>query len=220
MNIERFALNALGTNTYVVSDRDGETIVIDPSAPDMSPVVDYIEANGLRTRAIVNTHCHFDHVLGNDVLRAQTGAPLWLHRAEDPVLRDAPKRAQDYLGVAISASTADRYLQAGDIVAVGALAFVVLETPGHSPGGICLYERQQGVVFCGDTLFAGTVGRTDLPGADASVLRSSLREQLWPLPDETVIYPGHGDESTIGDERMHNPYFHFPAAQGNPGRRG
>ncbi|MCY0870437.1 MAG: MBL fold metallo-hydrolase, partial [Firmicutes bacterium] len=117
-----------------------------------------------------------------------------------------------YLGIAISAAGADRHLQAGDVVAVGSLAFAVLETPGHSPGGICLHESAQGILFCGDTLFAGTVGRTDLPGSDPNVLMQSLHKELWPLPDATVIYPGHGDESTIGDERMHNPYFHFPTS--------
>lgn len=210
MEIKRFALNELGTNTYVVAADDGHAIVIDPSVAEMAPVIAYTTAQGLHVTAIVNTHCHFDHVLGNETLRAHYGVPLWLHRAELPNLRNVPDRVEAWFGYRVETREPDGFLQEGDVVTVGNLQFRVIETPGHSPGGICLYEETQGVLLSGDTLFAGTVGRTDLPGSDPQALFDSLRIKLWPLPDSTKIYPGHEEDSTIGEERMHNPYFHFP----------
>lgn len=209
MLIERFALNPLATNTYVVADSHGEAWIVDPCAVDMSPVIDFVAARGFCVRAIVNTHCHFDHVLGNERVRAVYDAPLWLHRAELPNLHGAPARAQSFLQATMTTRDPDRFLDAGETLALGDLSFQVLFTPGHSPGGICLYEANEGVLLSGDTLFAGAVGRWDLPGSDYDQLVASLRDVLWPLPDATIVYPGHEEDTTIGEERMVNPYFRF-----------
>lgn len=212
MIVERFALNAMGTNTYVIAAA-GEALVIDPCAADMTPVVEYVRSRQLTVKALINTHCHFDHVLGNEVLRTAFRAPLWLHRAELPNLREAPQSAAQWLGVHIETADPDRFLEEGDEVVIGhgpdAVHLQVLLTPGHSPGGICLYDQRASVLFSGDTLFAGTVGRTDLPRSNPDQLVASLRDKLWPLPDHTIVYPGHEDDTTIGEERMVNPYFHF-----------
>lgn len=198
MLIERFTVNRLQTNTYVVGMRGGSALVIDPSATDMSDVVDYIATHDLHVVALVNTHGHFDHVLGNASLKANLKVPIWMHEADIPLLADTP-----------SAITPDEYLTDGQVLVIGNLRFTVLATPGHSLGGVCLYEPDAGIAFTGDTLFAGTIGRTDLYGGNLDTLLQSLREKLWTLPDQTILYPGHGEDSTIGDERMYNPWFHF-----------
>lgn len=209
MIIERFALNELGTNIYVVADDDGEAMIIDPGAKDMEPVFAFVGNEGLRVRCIVNTHCHFDHVIGNEATRSRFRVPLLLHESELPLLRSAPDRMEHFLGYRAPVGEPDGWLREGDKLDVGRLRFLVFETPGHSPGGICLYESAEAVLFSGDTLFAGTVGRTDLPGSSRDRLMTSLREKLWPLPDETRVFPGHETDSTIGEERAHNPFFRF-----------
>jgi len=211
MLIERFALNSMGTNTYVIADRDsGEAIILDPCAADMAPVIAYVADHDLKVQAIVNTHCHFDHVLGNEPLRAHYHAPLWLHRAELALLRDVPERMHALFGMSVETRDPDRFLEAEEVLTLGQeVRLRLLLTPGHSPGGLCLYDEQAGVLFSGDTLFAGTIGRTDLPGSSHADLMASLRDQLWPLPDATVVYPGHEEDTTIGEERMVNPFFRF-----------
>lgn len=209
MLIQAFAMNELGTNTYVVGVPGGDVVVIDPSAVDMTPVTSWMAEQGCRVVQILNTHCHFDHVLGNESMRALYHVPLWIPEAELPLLRNTPARVKAWFGYEVATSDPDAYLVEGDTVSVGPYTFHIMSTPGHSPGGVCFYEKSEGVLISGDTLFAGTVGRTDLEGSDPSQLRDSLRDKLWPLPDSVRVYPGHGDETTIGDERMVNPYFHF-----------
>ncbi len=208
MLIERFVINDISTNTYVVGADGGEAIIIDPSSTDLTEVLNFVKDKCLQIKAIINTHCHFDHVLGNEFLRTALDVPLFAHVLDEPILMNAPNTARRVLGEEISVQKADRYLREGEEVPVGSLRFSVLETPGHTPGGICLYEAHERIVFTGDTLFAGTVGRTDLAGGNKEQLLRSLREKLWVLPDDTIVYPGHGDDSTISDERMHNPWFH------------
>ena len=209
MLLQTFTLNELGTNTYVLGEQGGPALLIDPSAFDMAPVFDFVRAHNLTVERIVNTHCHYDHVLGNESARQDLRAPLSAHRLELPVLRGAAARIEQWYGVRMALRDPDEYLADGDAMAVGPFRLHVLETPGHTPGGICLYEASAGILFSGDTLFAGTVGRTDLPGSSGPQLMESLAKKLWPLPDDTRIFPGHADDTTIAEERMHNPYFHF-----------
>ncbi|MCY0877201.1 MAG: MBL fold metallo-hydrolase [Firmicutes bacterium] len=213
MLVERFALNPIGTNTYVIATENKDAFILDPCATDMTPVLTYVQTHQLSVVAVINTHCHFDHVMGNEVIREALGVPLWLHSVELPGLLEAPSMAEQWLGVRIETRAPDRFLQDGEVLDLGdphdAVSLQVMLTPGHSPGGLCFYDAQAGVLFSGDTLFAGTVGRTDLKGSNSQDLVSSLRDKLWPLPDHTIVYPGHEDETTIGEERMVNPYFHF-----------
>lgn len=210
MRIQAFVMNELGTNTYVIGAPSGPAIVVDPSALDLTPVLDFVREQGFVVTAIVNTHCHFDHVLGNETAREVYRVPLLAHRAEWGPLRHAPESARAFLGIEMAGvRDPDGELCDGDTLAVANWTFHVLETPGHSPGGVCLYEPNAGLLISGDTLFAGTVGRTDLPGGDMDALMRSLATKLWPLPDETLVYPGHGKDTTIGEERMYNPFFRF-----------
>ena len=209
MLIQSFVLNELYTNTYVVGEPHGEVFILDPGDEEMHEVIDYVMEQGLTVKYIINTHAHYDHVLGNERLRKQFAVPLLINELELDTLTQLPNITQMLFNQSVVSNPPDQYLREHDTVDVGRYQFRVIATPGHSPGGICLYEAQAGVLFAGDTIFAGTIGRTDLPGGNAIQLLQSLREKLWPLPDEVVIYPGHEEESTIGEERMHNPYFNF-----------
>ena len=209
MLIQSFVLNELYTNTYVVGEPHGEVFILDPGDEEMHEVIDYVMEQGLTVKYIINTHAHYDHVLGNERLRKQFAVPLLINELELDTLTQLPNITQMLFNQSVVSNPPDQYLREHDTLDVGRYQFRVIATPGHSPGGICLYEAQAGVLFAGDTIFAGTIGRTDLPGGNAIQLLQSLREKLWPLPDAVVIYPGHEEESTIGEERMHNPYFNF-----------
>jgi hydroxyacylglutathione hydrolase len=194
------------TNCYVVGcEETREGAVIDPGGHP-GRILEAIEANGLTIRYVLNTHCHFDHMGANAEVVAATGAPLALHPAELPVLEAQGGAA--WFGVAVSESPPpDVELEDGQVLEVGTLRFRVLHTPGHSPGGVTFYLAEEGVAFDGDVLFAGGVGRTDLPGGDYETLMRSIREVLFSLPDETVLYPGHMSRTTVGREKAHNPWL-------------
>jgi hydroxyacylglutathione hydrolase len=206
MILEGFPVGPIGANCYIVGDdATGEVFVIDPG-DEPERILQRLGRLGARPIAIVNTHGHFDHVQGVDAVRRATGAPFWIHEAEREVLEQGPARARLLFGLELPASPMpDRWLRDGDRLQVGSLSLAVRHTPGHSPGGVCLLG--EGVAFVGDTLFAGSIGRTDLPGADLDTLLRSIAQVLLPLPDETVCYPGHGPETTIGDEKRDNPFL-------------
>lgn len=194
------------TNCYVVGCKETrEGVVIDPGGHPKR-VLKAVEEDGLTIRYVLNTHCHFDHMGANAEMVAATGAPLALHPAELPILQ--AQGGATWFGVAVSESPMpDVELEDGQVLEVGTLRFRVLHTPGHSPGGVTFYLAQQGVAFDGDVLFAGGVGRTDLPGGDWDTMLRSIREVLFKLPDETVLYPGHMSKTTVGHERAHNPWL-------------
>lgn len=187
VQVQVLPVGVLATNCYLVNDPEsGEILVIDPGA-EPERVLEGIQALGGRVTAIVNTHGHWDHLGADEEVRRATGAPLMIHEAD-----------VHWLG------RADRLLRGGEELPLGRHRVRVIHTPGHSEGGICLYLP--GVLFSGDTLFAESVGRTDLPGGSLAALVASIREKLFRLPEETVVYPGHGPATTIGDERSLNPY--------------
>ncbi|KUO94828.1 MBL fold metallo-hydrolase [Ferroacidibacillus organovorans] len=209
MLIQSFSMNAFDTNTYVIGVPGGDVLLIDPSSTDMSPVYAYIAQNQLHVTAIINTHCHIDHVLGNDDARVRYDVALYTHENELPVLKAAPDRGKAFFGVTVTCREPDRYIKHGEVIEVGPYRFTALLVPGHSPGSLVFYEAREGVLISGDTLFAGSIGRTDLPFSNPADLERALREVLWPLPDETIVYPGHGVDTTIGEERQVNPFFQF-----------
>ncbi len=209
MLIERLVINELYTNTYVVGEPGGAVMILDPGDEEMTEVIEFVREHDLRVVSIVNSHAHYDHVLGNERMRDLYGVPLYLHERDVETLLQLPHITKSLFGSSVPSRAPDRYLRDGDVLEVGSYRFRVLETPGHTPGCVCLYEEREDVLFTGDTLFAGTIGRTDLPGGDIEQLMQSLQYKIWPLPDRVAIYPGHEEESTIGEERMHNPYFHF-----------
>jgi glyoxylase-like metal-dependent hydrolase (beta-lactamase superfamily II) len=215
MILEGFPVGPVAANCYIFADDStGEAFVIDPGdEPDR--ILDHLRRHRVRPVAIVNTHGHFDHIQGVDAVRQATGAPFWIHEAEREVLRQGPARARQLFGMDLPPSPVpDRWLQDGDRLLVGGLRLVVRHTPGHSPGGICLLG--DGLAFVGDTLFAGSIGRADLPGADLGTLLASIARVLLPLPDETICYPGHGPETTIGEEKRSNPFLAPPVERSGP----
>lgn len=201
MEIRTFPVTPFIVNCYVVKDGN-EVLIIDPGDAPAS-LFRYIV--GCTVRMIVNTHCHCDHCGGNAPLLRKTGAELAIHREELPLLRAMELQARMF-GVEVEPSPdPNRFLSEGDRIDVGGASFKVVHAPGHSPGHIVLVG--DGVVFCGDVLFQGSIGRTDLPGGDYQQLLASIRDKLLVLPDETVVYPGHGPSTTIGDERRTNSFL-------------
>ena len=201
--IQRLVLGQLDTNCWIVSDdAAGPAIVIDPAdEPDL-----ILEAlQGRKASCVVLTHCHFDHLAGAEQVLRATGASLVAHEDDADFVTDAIGTGGALFGFDAVAPPVNRRLRAGNSVTAGAVSFRVLHTPGHTPGGICLLGH--GHLFSGDTLFAGSVGRTDFPRGDSRALAMSIATQLATLADETVVHPGHGPETTIGRERQMNPFF-------------
>lgn len=201
MELRAYVVTPFMTNCYLLKD-GGEALVVDPGEVPLQLAADL---EGCIVNAIVNTHCHCDHCGGNGALVAQTGAQLVCHPAELPLLHSIVEQAR-FFGLSCGASPEpDRLVKEGDTIRVGETVLRVLHTPGHSPGHIAL--AGDGFVIAGDVLFAGSVGRTDLPGGDHDQLLESIRTRLIPLGDNTVVYCGHGPATTIGVERKSNPFL-------------
>ena len=191
MIVECFKVGWLATNCYVVScEETKKAAIIDPgleNEEEANQILGYIKKNGLKVKYIINTHGHPDHIAGNDKMKQETGASILIHETHQG--RAGP----------------DQKLKDGDIITVGNFTLKVLYTPGHTKGGISLLG--DGVVFTGDTLFAGAIGRTDFPGGSYQQIIQSIKTKLLPLPDSTKVYPGHEDFSTIGNEKKYNPFL-------------
>jgi len=205
VKVHAFTVGPVQSNSYLLADEaTREAVLFDPGM-ESEPVAEVLARERLTLTAIINTHGHFDHVFGNAYFKAKTGAPLLMHRADLDLVKRLEEQSLYFGFRATPSPPPDRFLEEGDEVRVGGIRLRVLHTPGHSPGGICLVT--DGTAFVGDTLFAGSIGRTDLPGGSAETLLTSIREKLLTLPDDTVIYPGHGPATTIGHERRHNPFL-------------
>ena len=208
MILKELVVGMFGSNCFIVGSESGKKgIVIDPGA-DAGAIVNAVNDTGLSIELIVATHNHVDHVGALRQVKEATGAPYAVHEADAESVM--PEMFGRMLGVMMSRSLKappkpDRLLRDGDVIAVGDLEFSVLHTPGHTPGGISL--RGDGIVFSGDTLFNFGIGRTDLSGGDYATLMDSIVTKLMVLPDETVVYPGHGPRTTIGAERRMNPFL-------------
>lgn len=197
-----FPVGQLQANCWLVWDEGGHAAVIDPG--DEAPrLLQALNERGLSLSAILLTHAHFDHMMAVEALQQATGAPLLVHAADAPALTDNQKSLTAWVGATCHLS-ADRLLHDGDTVAVGDLTFTVHHTPGHTPGSCC-YQTENWL-FTGDTLFAGSIGRTDFPGGDMAVMRQSLR-RLAALPAEWLVLPGHEEPSTIQYEKETNPFM-------------
>lgn len=204
MEIRVITVGGFAANCYVVH-KDGRGIIIDPGA-DAKAIMAITDQQGLKVEAIINTHGHFDHIGANGAIKRAFDAPLYIHRGDEPCLKDAKVNLSLWAGVeTVTSPPADYLLSGGELLELAGLRVEVLHTPGHSPGSICL--RMGGVLFTGDTLFAGSVGRTDFPGACGEKLMDSLRNVIMPLPWETVIYPGHGSASRLDAEIKYNPFL-------------
>ncbi len=210
MLIISLTVGSLLTNCYlVICEREAEAVVIDPGFDEAGgeDVFKEIRERNLRVKYVINTHGHVDHISGNRKIKKETKARILVHYEDAEMLRDPTKNLSWMLGSAVVSPPPDVMLKDGDRIKVGSLEFRVIHTPGHTPGSISLYCSSEKIVFTGDTLFAGSVGRTDLPSASYEKLISSIRRRLLALPDETVVYPGHGERTTIGRERKWNPFI-------------
>lgn len=210
VHIQAFEDSEWGQNCFVVWDEELNAVVVDPGF-QAQDVLSYIREQGLQVRAILNTHGHVDHIAGNAVLSRETLAPVLIHAADAHMLTDSEANfSRILLGRDIVSPPASRYLENGEALQVGRFRLIPLHTPGHSPGGVSLLLEVDGAlraVFTGDTLFAGSIGRTDFPGSSHSTLVNSIRKNLLSLPDDILVLPGHGEQTTIGRERTTNPFL-------------
>ena len=202
--IKRIVVGALETNCYIFADlRTKEAAIIDPGS-DGNSIRQEIEKYGLNVNCIINTHGHGDHISSNRKFKA----PICIHRMDADFLRNAKLNMSASFGLSIKSPEASRFLEDGDVVEVGGLNLKVMHTPGHTPGSISLLG--DGIVFTGDTLFMGGVGRTDFPYGSEEKLIGSIKEKLLTLDDKTIVYPGHGPSSTIGKEKRTNGFVNAP----------
>jgi len=209
--VKSFIFSPFSENTYILFDATKECIIIDPGCytqEERNTLSNFIEKKGLKPVRLLNTHCHLDHVFGNRFVAEKYGLPLEIHRGEIPVLESVPVVAQMY-GIPNVQNSPDpsKFLEEGDTVTFGQTSLKVLFAPGHSPASICFYNESDGFIIGGDVLFQGSIGRTDLPGGSYETLMESIRTQFLPLPDETIVYSGHGNPTTIGAENQHNPFI-------------
>jgi len=210
IHIKAFTFSPISENTYVLYNNEGKAIIIDPGCyfpNEQETLKNFLTDNSLTPVYLLNTHCHLDHVFGNKWVHETYGLEPHLHPNEEAMLALAPVSGerwglpfQNYAGPL-------HFLIDGDTVLLGDTEIQVILAPGHSPGSICFYIPSQGDLMGGDVLFRGSIGRTDLPGGDSETLLHSIREKLWVLPDETVVYSGHGIKTTIGYEKRNNPFL-------------
>ena len=208
--IKSFVFSPIAENTYILHNEIGQCIIIDPGCyfnNERRELSDYISNNGLQPKYLLNTHCHLDHVFGNKFIHDSYHLPLYVHPNEQVVLENAPLAGLRWNLPFDNYKGPLQFLRANDRVSFGNDSLKVLEAPGHSPGHICFYCEKLGFLIGGDVLFKGSIGRTDLPGGDFDTLIHSIQTKLWPLPDDTIVYAGHGEPTSIGFEKLHNPFL-------------
>ena len=212
LKVQKFTFfpEMFGENTYVLSDETGACVVIDPGcfhSYEREALVGYIEDNGLKLELVLNTHLHIDHILGNRLLVDKYGVSLVAHRDDLYNLERVNEFTTLWGLPQVDSPTPDVFVEEGDVVRFGETELEVLFTPGHSAGHIAFYHRGEGRLFSGDVIFQSSVGRTDLPGGNMDVLLKTIREKVMVLPDETKIYAGHMGITTVGRERVGNPFL-------------
>jgi hydroxyacylglutathione hydrolase len=210
ISIQKFIFNAIMVNTYLLSDETKEAVIIDPGCHEdreKKALADFIRKNSLKLMRNINTHCHVDHVLGNGYIASEFGIDPEYHAASAPFFLTIKEIANSF-GFAIDNIPAPKgHFDDGDLIRFGNSRLSVLYTPGHADGSVCFYCNEQDFVITGDVLFKDSIGRTDLPSGNFGLLMRSIKEKLFTLPDDTRVYPGHGPETTIGYEKINNPFI-------------
>jgi glyoxylase-like metal-dependent hydrolase (beta-lactamase superfamily II) len=209
MKVDHFVLGAFETNSYVLreSDQAKNCLVIDTGL-DANELIEFLNSNDLSVEAVILTHGHADHIAALPDLRQQyPQAKVFIHKLDAKMLTGEEDNLSAMAGMPLTVGPADVLVDDGDVIDQAGVKLEIMHTPGHSPGGICLYAPEDGIVFVGDTLFAGSIGRSDFPGSSPTQLIASIRERLLELPDETIACPGHGPTTTITSEKQFNPFL-------------
>lgn len=207
MIFDTLEVGPLAVNCFILGCEETRAGVVVDAGGDAERIITAVERHGLTIAQVINTHGHFDHVGANLSLVERFGARLLIHAADAPMLERAAEVARAYGVRAENPPKPDAFLEDGMEITFGACRMQVLHTPGHTPGGCCLYLEAERKILTGDTLFADSIGRSDFPGGSHEQLLASIRTRLFTLPDEVAAYPGHGPQTTIGHEKRHNPYF-------------
>lgn len=211
LKIQKFTFNPFAENSYLIwDDKSKEAAIIDPGCYDddeKTELVNFITQNQLKLKYLFNTHCHIDHIFGSCFIKNQYDVIYYAPEEDLQLLQGASTQAAMFGLEVKEICVPDKFIKQDLIIKIGESEIEFLFTPGHTPGGYCIYVRNENICITGDVLFEGSIGRTDLPGGHYDQLLKSIREKLFVLPDETVIYPGHGEPSTIGKEKKSNPFF-------------
>jgi hydroxyacylglutathione hydrolase len=210
INIQSFINNPYQENTYILSDESGKCAIIDPgmyTSDEQNNIIDYIKSNNLTPEVLLNTHCHIDHALGNKFIFDNYSLVPQFHQGELVLLQSIPSYAP-MQGIRYELSPEPKtFLPESGVVRFGNSELELIFAPGHSPAHLCFYSKEDKFIIGGDVLFRGSIGRTDLPGGNYNTLINSIRNNIFTLADDIVVYPGHGPETTIGYEKQHNPFF-------------
>jgi glyoxylase-like metal-dependent hydrolase (beta-lactamase superfamily II) len=205
MHIKRIVVSPFETNCYLVWNKSDNTcVIIDPGDEDQI-IIDKINQQGLKPKAILLTHGHADHIAAVEPLKEKFEIPLYLGKGDEVLLDSSSSYISSVLGYKIKCPFPDHLISDADVIDFGSLKFTVLATPGHTPGGVCYLDGKH--LFCGDTLFSGSIGRTDLPGGNFQQLIDSINRSILTLPEDIICYPGHGPETTVGEEKNSNPFL-------------
>ncbi len=207
MTLKTLVVGPFQVNCYLYWDESsGDGLIIDPGA-DGALIIDSVSKAGFKPKAILLTHGHADHIAAVAPVKDEYNLPLYVGDGEQKLLSNPSANVSAFFADPIVAPPADFLLADEQIVEIGSISLRVLKTPGHSPGGVCYLDESQGILFCGDTLFYGSIGRTDFPGCSHQTLIKSINDKIMKLPDAVICYPGHGPETTVGNERLNNPFL-------------
>ena len=211
IEVKSFTFNAFQENTYLIVNKESnDCLIFDPGCSNRAEsdkLLRYISENALTPIRLINTHCHIDHVLGNKTISETYGLILEAHHNEEAVLNSCEMVSKMY-GISYDISPPiQKFIEEGDVIEMRALKLSTLLIPGHSPGSICFYDATDKFIIGGDVLFYGSIGRTDLPGGNHDDLITNIKSKLFQLPDDVVVYPGHGPQTTIGFEKLNNPFL-------------